>query len=246
MRASGPASRPIGSSRREAPLERATGKIHANYLFPAVVFFLVLQPVVATLFATASEVLVVPLAVTLAIGIWSLASGRLWTRMGIGILLALLVTMGAHAVAPSRTLVVVGSIWLDLLGLLCVILGIRWLFTLHRITVEGLLTSISLFLLVGIFFSTLCIGLYLLDPKSFSGLSPTGQSAEVAELLYYSVGTLTGVAYGDILPVHPFARLLSSIEAVVGQMYMAVLVAMLVSDYAAGRSGGSASSPPAP
>ena len=243
MRAWDPASRSLGSCRREAPLERATGKIHATYLFPAVVFFLLLQPVVATLFATASEVLVVPLAATLVIGIWSLAPGRLWTRVGIGTFLGLLVTMGAHAVAPSRMLVVVGTIWLDLLGLLCVILGIRWLFTLRRITVEGLLMSMSLFLLIAIFFSTLCIGLFLLDPKSFSGLSPSGQSAEVAELLYYSIGTLTGVAYGDILPVHPFARLLSSIEAVVGQMYMAVLVAMLVSDYASGRSGGKAGPP---
>jgi hypothetical protein len=245
MRAWKPASRSPGSPRREAFLERTPGKIHSTYLFPAIVFLFVLQPVFATLSSTASEVLALVLAVMLVIGIWSLAPGRLWSRVGIGIFLAMLGTLGVHAVAPSVALMVAGTVWLDLLGLLCVILGVRWLFGSHRITAEGLLMSMSLFLLIGIFFATLSLGLYLVDPWSYSGLSPSGQSGEMEGLLYFSIGTLTGVAYGDILPVHPIARLLSSIEAVIGQMYMAVLVAMLVSDYAAGRSAGSAGGPPA-
>jgi hypothetical protein len=68
-------------------------------------------------------------------------------------------------------------------------------------------------------------------------VSPSGRSAEIAELVYFSIGTLTTAAYGDILPAHPLSRLLCNVEAVVGQMYVAVLVAMLVSGYAAGRGG---------
>jgi hypothetical protein len=41
--------------------------------------------------------------------------------------------------------------------------------------------------------------------------------------------SLTTVGYGDIVPVHPFARTLATLEAVTGQLYLALLVARLVS-----------------
>ena len=41
--------------------------------------------------------------------------------------------------------------------------------------------------------------------------------------------TLTTVGYGDILPVHPVARSLAMLEAVTGPLYLAILIARLVS-----------------
>ena len=41
--------------------------------------------------------------------------------------------------------------------------------------------------------------------------------------------TLTTVGYGDILPLHPVARSLAMLEAVIGSLYLAILVARLVS-----------------
>ena len=41
--------------------------------------------------------------------------------------------------------------------------------------------------------------------------------------------TLTTVGYGDVLPVHPVARSLAMLEAVTGPLYLAILVARLVS-----------------
>jgi hypothetical protein len=40
--------------------------------------------------------------------------------------------------------------------------------------------------------------------------------------------TLTTTGYGDIVPLHPYARSLANIEAVIGQLYPATLVARLV------------------
>ena len=48
---------------------------------------------------------------------------------------------------------------------------------------------------------------------------------------YFSVTTLTTSGYGDIVPVHPFARALVMMEALVGQLYPAILLARLVSLY---------------
>jgi hypothetical protein len=47
-------------------------------------------------------------------------------------------------------------------------------------------------------------------------------------LTYFSFATLTTVGYGDVLPVHPLARSLSSLEAIIGQLYPATLLARLV------------------
>ena len=52
--------------------------------------------------------------------------------------------------------------------------------------------------------------------------------------------TLTTVGYGDVLPVHPVARSLAILEAVVGPLYLAILIARLVSlAVAPGREGSS-------
>jgi len=46
---------------------------------------------------------------------------------------------------------------------------------------------------------------------------------------YFSMSTITTLGYGDIIPVHPFARTLATTEALVGQLYPAILLARLVS-----------------
>jgi hypothetical protein len=51
------------------------------------------------------------------------------------------------------------------------------------------------------------------------------------DALYFSLITLTTVGYGYIAPVSGPARMLAMMEAVTGTMYMAVLVARLVSGY---------------
>ena len=45
---------------------------------------------------------------------------------------------------------------------------------------------------------------------------------------YFSFVTLTSVGYGDIVPVHPHARSLANVEAIIGQLYPATLLARLV------------------
>lgn len=52
--------------------------------------------------------------------------------------------------------------------------------------------------------------------------------ASVKVLIYYSFTTLTTLGYGDILPLSPPARMFSALESVMGQIYLAVLIARLV------------------
>lgn len=218
-------------------MKRRPEQIHSAYLFPSIVFLLVAQPIVASLSATASEILVIPLAAALVVGVWSLDRGKVWFRVALGLGFATVALESAGALLPHRESALSGLACLVALGVICVVLGVRWLFAAPRVTVQSLLAALSVYLLIGISFGLAHVGLYVRDPAWYHGVSPAGRSAEVAELVYFSLGTLTTSAYGDVVPAHPLSRLLCNVEAVVGQMYIAVLVATLVGGYAAGRAG---------
>jgi voltage-gated potassium channel Kch len=78
-----------------------------------------------------------------------------------------------------------------------------------------------------------------LDPGSYQTNGPplSGRSDPmlVAVFQYFSTVTLTTVGFGDIVPVTPAARLATGLEAMVGQLYLAVVIATLVGRVAARR-----------
>ena len=66
-------------------------------------------------------------------------------------------------------------------------------------------------------------------PNAFAGLRPQqGNLPAAGDLIYFSFVTLTSTGYGDIVPLHPFARGLANVEAIIGQLYPATLLARLV------------------
>jgi len=67
----------------------------------------------------------------------------------------------------------------------------------------------------------------LLNPGAFNAAG--GNLSLATSWVNYSFGMLTTVGYGGIVPVLPLAHSLGSAEAVTGQLYLAVLVARLVS-----------------
>jgi len=66
-------------------------------------------------------------------------------------------------------------------------------------------------------------------------LADTG-TEQPNRLMYFSFITLTTVGYGDVHPIHPAARSLPVAEALVGQFYIAILIASLVGMALQGRS----------
>ena len=98
--------------------------------------------------------------------------------------------------------------------------------------------AVCIYLLIGLFFSQIFQILIAINPAHFvtsSGATLTSASHNRLELgvnlVYFSFVTLTTMGYGDILPATLASRMLSALEAVVGQIYLAVLVARLVSLY---------------
>ena len=91
-------------------------------------------------------------------------------------------------------------------------------------------TAICIYLLLGVAWGMAYIVLETLAPGSFTLAELVNEpQALIMEMQYYSIVTLTTLGYGDITPVTPWAKNLSALEAVIGQVYLTVLVARLVS-----------------
>jgi hypothetical protein len=92
--------------------------------------------------------------------------------------------------------------------------------------------AIVIYLLLGALWALLYQVVALTIPQAFrlpDGMAAGDPDALQRLMTYYSFITLTTTGYGDITPVHPVARTLSMLEALVGQLYPAITLARLVS-----------------
>jgi hypothetical protein len=98
-----------------------------------------------------------------------------------------------------------------------------------RITSQRLQGAVVVYLGAASLFAAAYGLVWTLTPGAFTNLhgSPDGDPA-TAELLYFSLTTLTTTGYGDILPVDPLARSLANLESVLGVFYLAITVTRLV------------------
>lgn len=118
--------------------------------------------------------------------------------------------------------------WL-LIALVIIWTVARAVFGPGRITYHRIVGAILLYLTIGLVFVALYTMVGAYSPNAFTGMTVTAHVSLPSDLVYFSFTTLTTLGYGDIMPVHPIARSLSNIEAIIGQVYPATLLARLVS-----------------
>ncbi|MFN5514721.1 MAG: potassium channel family protein [Cyanobacteriota bacterium] len=177
-------------------------------------------------------VLSILLSVTtlLAIRTFPLAT---FTKVSLRLLLFL--ALGINLVQESPALpnlslglqVLSSALYALFLGLTILFLSQRFL-QVTDVNTDVIIGSVSVYLLLGIFWFILYDILLNFNPDAFKGLgAPLRQSQN--SLLYFSFTTLTTLGFGDITPVHPAAMGLANLEAIAGQLYPAILIARLVS-----------------
>jgi hypothetical protein len=92
-----------------------------------------------------------------------------------------------------------------------------------------ILGAICLYLLLGLIWAVTYTLLQLQFPKSFQMLQEQSQWFTLfPDFIYFSFVTITTLGFGDISPTLPVARFLVYLEAIIGQFYLAILVASLV------------------
>ncbi|MGD9763324.1 MAG: ion channel [Candidatus Binatia bacterium] len=178
-------------------------------------------------------------------------------HLAVGVAFALLLLSGIAATARSRAMAVFFSgvvlitqvvYWASALsaapalhvpdliasfiatGLLATIL-LRQAFREGPVTHGRIFAAVNAYLLIGLMFALLYSAIGALAPNAFSTAAtpPHVPLTVTSPFVYFSFVTLTTVGYGDIQPIHPAARSLATLEAVIGQLFPAVLLARLVS-----------------
>jgi Ion channel len=136
--------------------------------------------------------------------------------------------------APGLSEVALGLLILFLIYTAAVTL--LHIFRTKSITRDTLSEALSVYLLMGMIWATIYGLIYLDSPAAFhlpEGLRPQAVSGILGQvpmdvLLYYSFVTLTTLGYGDVTPLANSARSMAMLEAVLGQFYLAVLIARLI------------------
>jgi hypothetical protein len=178
-------------------------------------------------------------------------------RVAIELIFDLILLAGVYAVQATKhrwsfgtlTAITLAVRWGDILwwgGLqydpLFLLLTVAWLgyatwiivgqlFQRREVTVETILGAIIAYLLIAVAFMQLYLLVELQSPGSFTGLADAAEPNRQqmgATMLYFSLVCLTTMGFGDIVPASNLARPLATLEGVIGQLYLAIMIARLV------------------
>jgi len=167
----------------------------------------------------------------LAVGVWSLrGAGRLYSA---GMVVAIVgIILSVLSIAREDDILRVAALLAMFVFLLLATFNtLRQVAVGNDISPNRIVGAICVYLLLGIMWSTAYTVLEFSQPGSFKGLTELVSPVWNPDWIYFSFVTITTLGYGDITPLTQTARTLSFLEAIVGQFYIAVLVAGLVSAY---------------
>ena len=198
----------------------------------AILFYVLMGTIGAMPLSTAlgfgADLLQILLALSLLLSVLEV-SDRRW-RTALVIVAA--VVFGVRAAPPSTigAEMATGALVTACgLALLATVSAGRFAFRARVVDAEHVYAALDAYLLAGLFFAVLYWGVASAWPGSFADAG-AGSTAgfPLSTAIYYSFVTLATLGYGDVIPRSDVARGLAIVEAVAGQLYVAVLIARLV------------------
>lgn len=135
--------------------------------------------------------------------------------------------------ADESTFALVGLMVSFAFDVFIVIVVFHRVFRTQIVTSQTIFGAVSIYLLVGFAFTRIYLFLAAVQPGAFY-LDPVLNRHVVpgrSDLVYYSFGALTSLGAAGIAPVTAQARSLSVIEAILGILYLGVLVSRLIAMY---------------
>jgi voltage-gated potassium channel len=127
-------------------------------------------------------------------------------------------------------------------GLICAYLA-AYIFSARKVTSEVLFAAMCLYMALAFLWAAIYTNLHLFYGDAFNFYGGSAAAAGIGPdqlypyMLYYSFVTLSTLGYGDIVPSHQVAQNWAAVEAMIGQFFIAVVIARLVSLYTLEQHG---------
>ncbi|MEL1254793.1 ion channel [Flavobacterium sp. DGU38] len=114
---------------------------------------------------------------------------------------------------------------------LLIVLVLKKVFEPGPVTEYRVIGSIVVYMIFAHLWSAIYLFIYEHIPGAFQITLPAFESNTLqANFLYFSYITITTTGFGEIVPLHPFARSMVQTEAIIGVLYPVILIGRLVSD----------------
>lgn len=123
---------------------------------------------------------------------------------------------------------------------ICYIL-LRRIFHSKKINENAIFGVACVYILLGIIWTMIYILINYFQPGSFQFqngaefINNVDSHEQFVNLFYFSFVTITTLGYGDVIPIGKIAKMISVLEAVIGQLFIAISVARIVGLYTAGQ-----------
>ena len=196
------------------------------FLLVSLLCFLILSPLLKD-FIRISFLLDIFLTAVLLASIYAISQKKHHTLIGTILFLPVLVSTWSTYFVKIPSLTLMGSFFGILFFIFTVLSILSFIFRQDKITLDVICGALVIYLLIAVIWALLFRLLESMTPGSFAIAHTLGEESRII-FLYYSLVTITTLGYGDITPVTEVARSFAALEAVIGQIYLVVLVARLV------------------
>lgn len=208
------------------------------YLLAGLLLILLALPFMSVLPSIGHYSVILIFNLSMLISVWSMSASRRIFRVGMLLVVAILVITAIKVFGDHQILEPLRFLLVLIFDILSCLIAARNVFVWHRADLNSLVGAFCVYLLLGLIWAIMYQLLHLFGWAAFSGsLAEDGQPLFPA-LTYFSFVTLAGLGYGDIVPVGAMVRTFAYLEGVIGQFYLAVMVASLVGNYSSRRISG--------
>ncbi len=138
------------------------------------------------------------------------------------------VTLGLVLSDPSPGVIGAAEIWTGLVLLTAVVAIVHRILRSGTVTLQSIYGAVSAYMIIGLMFAAFYGAMDRLGAGTFFA---NGQAGDARTFQYFSFTTLTTLGYGDFTAASSAGRSIAVLEAMFGQVFLATLVARLVSAF---------------
>ncbi len=217
------------NGRREEHASQAVGQQEEGSRFGLLLVLLVASYLLSA-FTTSRWIVAVQVVVAAAVAILGARNATVSPREARLLVMAVLVGSAVMlAIAPiSEPARGVASLWVALILLFTAVVIVHRILVMPTVTLDSIYGAVSAYLLLGLMFAAIFAAIDHLGGGHFFANS---QPANPETFQYFSFTTLTTLGYGDFTAAGAGGRAVAILEALTGQIFLATLIARLVSAF---------------